>query len=264
MTIHTSAQTAGDASDGVSTFGYSFLQDRNKPYEITMAFDSVKYDQYDTITITSTINYPPPIDAHFDIYDFNNVLVYSGVETMLIEKPFTHTLIAGEKLGNLKWETGTYTAIGWYDANLGENATATFQYVNANYRYDLYDDEITPSPIMHIDNANPDLGETITVSCELDTRFPHDYGLSYLSVFYYGLTDEISYTELTNQEYVMAAGVQYTITQEGDYHVSCLFTDNSYIWLQADYREFSIRMDGCPEVAYWHEELQQCVYWPDI
>ena len=101
---------------------------RLKAYEITMVFDNNMYTQDDIITITSEINYPPPIDAHYDIYNENGILVYTGVETMFFEELFYHTLIAGNDILGVEWTTGNYTAIGWYDANLGANATASFYY----------------------------------------------------------------------------------------------------------------------------------------
>ena len=101
---------------------------RLKAYEITMIFDNNMYTQDDIITITSEINYPPPIDAHYDIYNGNGVLVYAGTELMTVEEPFYHTLIAGNNILGVEWITGNYTAIGWYDANLGANATGSFYY----------------------------------------------------------------------------------------------------------------------------------------
>ncbi len=111
----------------------SFSADaRLKAYGIEMSIDSTTYNEGDTITITSQINYPPPVTAHFDIYNPSNVLVYSGIDIMSIEEPFDYTLIAGTDTLGIKWVTGNYTINEWYSESLENNATALFQYTAAS------------------------------------------------------------------------------------------------------------------------------------
>ncbi len=213
----------------------------DKPYEINVTFDNVSYDEGDTITITSTINYPPPIDAHFDIYDPDGILVYSGIETMFIEKPFTHSFLAGNNTLGIDWITGNYTAIGWYDANLGENATGIFEYTEEpRYRYDLYEE--TTGGLPHLEVFVTDFGDG-TKNAEIVCDYIGDYRAaniqgSYLSVFFIGLDDEISYEEIDHAGALLDGDYDFVIP--GDYHISCLFLDGRYNWIQADYFELSV------------------------
>lgn len=257
-------EIVGDYDSRPATTSFEYVDvNRLKPYEITATLDHPLYNQGDTITITSQINYPPPVDAHFDIYDPNNTLVYSGIETMFIEEPFYHTLTAGDSLGSLKWETGTYTVNAWHDGGLGGNVSASFEY-KSQYNYEVYDDSHTPT-ILQINNVTPPaIGDTLVITCEASLDEPNfSYVLSYLSVYLVEPDNNRKYTELTDKDYHMATGVDYPIEKAGNYYVSCLFIDGNLNWVQSDYIEFTVYDQGCPEVAYWDEELEQCVYYPD-
>jgi len=124
--------------------------------------------------------------------------------------------------------------------------------VKDQYNYDVYEDSHIPT-ILQIDNITPKIGDSLVITCEVDLNEPNfDYVLSYLSVYIVEPDNNRTYTELTDRDYLMATGVDYTVEKAGDYYISCLFIDGTLTWVQSDYIEFTVA-----EIEYYTYSLYE-------